>query len=513
LRYEFMTTPYESNNRSYVIRNILRDSASTQGPPFRNYTLHNFSPRVGFALDPTGSGKMSIRGAFGIYYDVGNVGVTLEQALLGTPPLINTCTVSSGKVTVPLDFSAGNCATLFTNQYAANQPSTLQYNLTLERRLPGNLGLTVSYVGMRGLHLYTNREGNPVTAAYNVNGAEFWTTNTLGTALVLIPTSGAITSSTVTSCSNVVPSCRNNPNFAGTQFVTTSGDAWYNSLQVVLNKRLSRGLEFTSSYTWAKNLDTTTANMDGNDCGSGGATGFDPQFPHNDKGPACYDIGQNWRFNLLYHLPILKASGVLSKVANGWWIGNIVSVQTGYPFTPLLTVNRSSSGVFQGLTGQGDRPNIVTANATGTGKAAGLNFIAFDPKTVITGNPNQWFNPLMFDLSPIQLCPGATTTPYCGQLGNVSRGFLRAPGLGNWDFSIVKDTKLGFLGEQGSLQFRTEFFNLLNRANFGFPSTGTYAGTVTDVGANSEIPTGTAGQITTTATKSRQIQLALKIIF
>jgi hypothetical protein len=126
----------------------------------------------------------------------------------------------------------------------------------------------------------------------------------------------------------------------------------------------------------------------------------------------------------------------------------------------------------------------------------------------------------MFNLQPMAPCPGAPSQT-CGTLGNESRGFLRAPKLFNWDFSVVKETKLGFLGEQGSLQFRAEFFNILNRTNFGFPSTGSYAGTTTDLGALSEAPSGanaskplgTAGQITTTATNSRQIQLALKIVF
>jgi hypothetical protein len=502
LRYEFMTTPNEANNRSYALRNVWSDAATTQGQPFENYSLHNFSPRVGFAFDPMGNGKTSIRGAFGIYYDVGNVGVTLEQALLGTPPLITTCTVASATITsLPLEFKNGNCATAFTNQYDAQQPHTLQYNLTVERQLPGSIGLTVSYVGLRGIHLYTNKEGNPVRLpdptinTYLVDGVKYWGSNVLN-------------------CANVVPSCRMNPNFAAMQYVATAGDSFYNSLQVVVNKRLSHGIEFTSSYTWSKDLDTTEANMDGNECGSGVATGLDPLNMGYDKGPACWDAKHNWRFSALYHLPNLKSNGFAAKVVNGWWVGNIVSVQSGYPFTPLLTSNRSQSGVFQGLTGTGERPNLVTAATAGpgTGGASSVTFVPYDPNTVITGDPNHWFNPLMFNLAPMVPCPGNAAVT-CGVLGNVTRGFLRAPGLGNWDLSVVKDTKLGFLGEQGSVQFRAEFFNILNRANFGFPSTSTYSGSPSDVGANSEKPSGSAGRITTTSTTSRQIQLALKIIF
>ena len=82
----------------------------------------------------------------------------------------------------------------------------------------------------------------------------------------------------------------------------------------------------------------------------------------------------------------------------------------------------------------------------------------YDPSTVITGNPNNWFNPLMFQLGNV------------GFLGNVQRGLLRGPDLRNWNLSVNKDTVLPMLGEKGMLEFRAEFFNVLNRANFGFPN-------------------------------------------
>ena len=150
-----------------------------------------------------------------------------------------------------------------------------------------------------------------------------------------------------------------------------------------------------------------------------------------------------------------------------------------------------------------------------------VNFIPFDKNKVITGNPRQWFNPLMFGEPPL------------GQLGDAPRNFLRQPGLGNWNVSLVKDTKVGWLGEAGSVQFRAEVFNVTNRANFQMLGISTTAASVftgsttvnsyTPVGGAPtpcvtascpiQAPLATAGQITNTSTTSRQIQFALRLSF
>jgi hypothetical protein len=160
---------------------------------------------------------------------------------------------------------------------------------------------------------------------------------------------------------------------------------------------------------------------------------------------------------------------------------------------------------------QTDHPNIntetVAPNAKGqdgTVNTTTLTFVPYNKSTVITGNPNQWFNPLMFVPEPI------------GYQGNASRGLLRGPHLSNFDISLNKDTSAPFLGEKGQIQFRAEFFNIFNHANFGLPGGETgavYAGNLTDTGGYEEAPLSTAGQITSTVTTSRQIQLSLKLIF
>ena len=215
----------------------------------------------------------------------------------------------------------------------------------------------------------------------------------------------------------------------------------------------------------------------------------------------------NLRFNLIYHFPNIRSeAGFYPRSLNGWWTGSIVSVQSGYPFSPLVVNQRSNSGVLGG--DQGDAPDKVTTTTTTTSRTLtipevniNVTFVPYNKKTVITGNPNEWFNVDMFQLGPI------------GYLGNAGRDQLRGPGLGTWDFSLVKDTAVR-AWRNGSVQFRAEFFNLLNRPNFDVPLNGyIYPGNLSDVGPFSEAPDPDAAAITDTVTTSRQIQFALKLIF
>jgi hypothetical protein len=284
-------------------------------------------------------------------------------------------------------------------------------------------------------------------------------------------------------------------------------------------------------YTRSRVTDETQGQANIQDCSvSGGLLGVYPLNPQVDKGPACFNIPNNWEFNMLYHFPNRMAgNGFAAKALNGWFMSSIISIQSGQPFTPIVDANRSNSGVAQAQ--QGEWANINTpallaaypCTSTPTRPATGPDTnpcayqpIVYDPKTVITGNVNQWFNPAMFSISPNCTGPGLTNcSSSIGQLGTGGRNILSGPPERNWDFSLVKDTKLGFLGEGGNLQFRAEFFNVLNHPNFSGSGlhTSIFDGAPGDT-PFSENPHRSAGEVTRMlGNNQREIQFALRLEF
>jgi hypothetical protein len=272
-----------------------------------------------------------------------------------------------------------------------------------------------------------------------------------------------------------------NPRFGVNQYRQFGGHSSYNSFQIMVNKRMSQGMQVQGSYTWSKSLD----NGDIFSFSSEGLNTVSLQNiyqPGLERGVSAFDARHNFTLNATYDVPTMQNGNMLARnVLGGWQLGGIMSLATGHPFTPILGFDNAN--IRTRARGDHLRPDIrpgAKANTTRAQDAA------------------QYFDPTVFAI------------PEAGTLGNMARGSITGPGLANVDFTLKK--KFSF-SERRFIEFRSEFFNILNRANFRLPEEDQRTVAQRPSAANPTGVVATAGRLTALTTTPRQIQFSLRYEF
>jgi carboxypeptidase family protein/TonB-dependent receptor-like protein len=409
---------------------IFAGENSPYGKYVQTKTYNTIGPRVGFAWDPFDDGKMAVRGGFGIYYDRSLIGI-VEQNGFSDPKANQRVSIDNTFLSNPTG-GAPNTSIFPLGLTATgdpfNIPTVLQWSLGIQREVTADTVVEINYAGSHGYHLlhqFQLNQPRPLVAAQRGVGLNF-----------VRPYIG----------------------FAGINVRETTANSSYNSLQASFRKRLSRGLLFNASYTFAKTLTDSS-----DDRGNTPQNSLDYK---SERGRAAFQRAHVFNLSYLWEIPFPKdAPGYLNAVLGGWQLAGATFFWSGLP----LTVTQG--GDLLG-TGGNTRPNLI-ADPKG-------------PKTIA-----QWFNTAAF--------AAANTT-----FGTAGRGIITGPGVHNWDISLVKNFRWG---ENLRLRFSTDFINAFNHSNLGNPNVApTYDATLKQTNTN-------FGRITALSRDPRIIQFGLKFNF
>lgn len=447
-RWEFMPTIQEVNGLTSQLVN-LSDRQVTIGKPFFNYMGHQLQPRIGIAWDPFGNGKTSVRAGFGVFHDQ-PIGLFTDQAISNSLPFTAAGLVTGANVTFPDPFRVlqSFIPSLVRINPDGSVATKLQFNLNIQRQLSPNTVVTAAYVGSRGSHLTRSGDINLPLPVIRADGKKFWAAG--------LP--------------------RQNTAFSSINEIQTDANSFYHSFQLSLNRRFSKNLQYQFSYTYARAIDDGSQQLQSQGTNS-------PQSQTQitqrgiDRGLSNFDIRHNAQINATVDLPFGRgqkwgstATGVGSALVSGWQMSTIIGLATGPPRTITVGFNNSRDQDNQ----IPERPDLAPGRSNNP----------------VLGGPDHYYDPTGFLL------------PEPGTLGNLGRATVIGPGFASVDLSVVKENHFG---ENRSIQFRAECFNILNRPNFGLPD-----GIIFQAGG---IRRGSAGRISSTVNPSRQIQFGLKVFF
>jgi hypothetical protein len=422
---------------------VAQATVGTVPQVFANPMKNLISPRVGFSWDPTKTGNWAIRGGVGVYHDWVVMGQSVDQTRLNPPGVANEQFFEGGNGaqpifalapsgTYPFNFPlpVGTVGSLNAagGITGANPPSVdsldrnmkaplaVNYVIGVEHQLPWRLVAGANYSGSRS---YNGLDGTDV--------------NRFPGGAVVTPATG---STAATEAIN-----RLNPNFAAITYVNNANQATYNAAIFFLRGKAGSRGSFQTSYTLAHAKDYPEAGTRFDQ--DGGLSIPDQSAYFSYYGDANYDVRQRFSFSGSYTLPGYK-SGVASILTSGWEASTIIAVQTGTPFW-VYNTNPADASVDPGdynLDGNNwDVPNKPTQDFTGShSRSAYINGL---------------------------FTAGDFPAPAAGTEGNEPRNIYRNPGMFQADASVLKNNHIPWIGEQGNLQLRFDFINVLNHGNLG----------------------------------------------
>jgi hypothetical protein len=316
LRYEMSTIPTEKQDRFLVVQDLFGGPIVNVKKLFNtNPTLKNFEPRLGFAYDPSGDGKMAFRGGIGVYDALPLPWIFTPKVAQGTPFNVGTTVRNLPQGAFPkaafnvINFDRAAVDTVYVEPDPKRNYIT-NWNLTVQRQLVANWTVTAAYVGSRGAHMaFATDDANLVLPVAQTAQGPVWPTPA-GSGTVI------------------------NPNVGDIRSTWWNGTSRYNGLQLQVNRPLSHGYQAQGSYTWSKCTDDGSEASRGDQFQNGITTPMFFETAHR-RGPCAFDLRHVLVLNALWNIPGPQ-SGVAGALLNNWQVGGIVNASTGSPFSVVI---------------------------------------------------------------------------------------------------------------------------------------------------------------------------------